>query len=101
MDFSFILVIGVSAILVSAMMVYSEVTSRRYSIFRLSFGICYLIGIVLMQPWRIASTQEVGMSIIILVFGAIWVALGCIIGAVPTALGIALVKWIRATLRRT
>lgn len=92
-DFSFILVIGLSAILMSGLMIFSEVTRRRGSSFRLAFGISYLLGLLLIQPWRIASPEEAGMSAMMLMFMAIWVAIGCIIGAAPTAFAISVVRW--------
>jgi hypothetical protein len=95
MDVSFILIIAVSAILMSVMMVYAEVTRRRGSIFRVTFGASYLLGIVLMQPWQVGSTQEAGMSVVMLVFMAIWVAIGCAIGAALTATVIAIFSWIK------
>lgn len=102
MDISFILIIAASAILISGMMVYAEVTRRRRSIFRLTFGVSYLLGLALMQPWQVTSPQEAGMSVMMLIFMAIWVVIGCIMGAVPTAIGITLFKWIkRVTVSRT
>ncbi|MBB5984197.1 hypothetical protein [Sphingobium lignivorans] len=100
MDFSFILVIGLSAILASASMIFAEVTSRRVSIFRLPFFAAYLLGLVLMQPWRVTSAEEAGMSAMMLVFMALWVAIGWIIGAIPTALILSIVRWVSATMRR-
>jgi hypothetical protein len=93
MDASFILVIGISAILTAGLMIFSEITSRRSSTFRLAFCASYLLGLALMQPWHIESTQEAGMSAAMLVFMAIWVAIGCILGAIPTAVVIGLARW--------
>jgi len=93
MDFSFVLVIGLAAILMSALMIFSEVTSRRSSNFRLVFCISYFAGLALMQPWRVTSAEEVGMSAMMLIFIALWIAIGCIIGGVPTALAISIVRW--------
>lgn len=95
MDVSFILIIAVSAILMSVMMIYAEVTRRRGSIFRVTFGASYLLGIVLIQPWQAGSAQEAGMSVMMLVFMAIWVAIGCAVGAALTATVIAIFSWIR------
>lgn len=93
MDFSFILVIGLGAVLASAFMIFAEVTSRRVSTFRLPFVVTYVFGIILMQPWRVTSIEEAGMSAMMLVFMALWVATGWIIGAIPTALIISAVRW--------
>jgi hypothetical protein len=93
MDFSFILVIGLSAILASAWMIFVEVTSRRVSIFRVPFIVAYLLGLALMQPWRITSAQEAGMSVMMLVFMVLWVAIGWLVGAGPTALLLSIVRW--------
>ena len=92
MDLSFILIIGLSAILASIFMIYAEFVSRRVSIFRIPFVIAYLFGLVLVQPWRIESAQEAGVSVMMLVFLAFWVAVGWIIGAVPTALTLSVVR---------
>jgi hypothetical protein len=100
MDFSFILVIGLSAILASAWMIFAEVTSRRVSIFRLPFIIAYLLGIALMQPWHVTSAEEAGLSAMMLFFMALWVAIGWIIGAIPTALILSIVRWASATVRK-
>ncbi len=95
MDVSFILIIAASAVIMSAMMIFAEATRRRGSVFRLTFGVAYLLAIVLMQPWRIVSAQEAGMSVMMLVFMAIWVAIGCIIGAALTGAVIAIFSWIK------
>lgn len=100
MDFSFILIIGLSAILASAWMIFAEVTARRVSIFRQPFVIAYLLGIALMQPWRIASAEDAGMSAMMLVLMALWVAIGWIIGAIPTALILSIVRWASAAVRK-
>jgi hypothetical protein len=100
MDFSFILVIALAAILTSGMMIFAEVTSRRSSTFRLAFGISYLAGLALMQPWHGSSAQEVGMSGMMLIFMMLWVAIGCIIGGIPTALAISIVRWIAGFFRK-
>lgn len=94
MDLSFILAIGLSAILTAVLMVLSEITSRRISTFRLAFGISYLLGLILMQPWRVASAEEAGMAGMTMVFLAIWVVIGCVLGAIPTALCVSLFGWI-------
>ncbi|MDR6852030.1 hypothetical protein J2Y54_001523 [Sphingomonas sp. BE123] len=95
MDASFILIIAASAIIMSVMMIYAEITRRRRSVFRLTFGVSYLFAIALMQPWRVASAQEAGMSVMMLVFMAIWVAIGCFIGGALTATVIAAFSWIK------
>lgn len=100
MDLSFILIIGLNAILTSAMMVYSEVRSRRGSIFRLTFGISYLLGLAVMQPLRITSAEEAGMSVMMLIFMALWVMAGCLIGAAPTALALSMFRWAAGAIRK-
>lgn len=99
-DVSFILIIAVSAVLMAAMMIYAEVTSRRHSVSRLTFGISYLFGLAMMQPWQIESAQDAGMAVMMLIYMAIWVMMGCAIGAAPTAMGIALFKWAKRGIAR-
>jgi len=100
MDFSFIPVIALAAILMSIFMIFSEVASRRSSNFRLAFGISYLAGLALIQPWRVTSAEEVGMSAMMLIFIALWVAVGSIIGGVPTAFAISIVRWTISAFRK-
>jgi hypothetical protein len=74
-------------------MIFVEITSQRVSIFRVPFIVAYLLGLALMQPWRIASAQEAGMSAMMLVLMVMCVAMGWLIGAGPTALLLSIVRW--------
>jgi hypothetical protein len=94
MDVSFILVIGLSAVVTSGLMIFSEVTSRRGSTFRLAFGISSLAGFLVMQPWRAASPEEAGVSLMTLIFIPLWAAIGCVLGAIPAALVISAIRWL-------
>ena len=100
MDFSFILVIGLGAILASSFMILAEITSRRVSIFRLPVFITFIVSMALMQPWRASSTQEVGMSVMMLVFVIMWAVTGWIIGAIPTALILPVFRWVSGMARK-
>jgi hypothetical protein len=100
MDFSFVLVMGLSAILASAWMIFAEVSSRRVSFFRVPFITAYLLGLALMQPWNLASVEAVGISAAMLLFVAFWVMIGWILGAVPTALIFSVVRWASGIARK-
>ena len=87
MDFSFILIIGLSAILSAAWLIMVHFTQRPGSKFRPPFVVSYLLGLAMMQPWRIASAQDVGMFAVLLLFMLpLWVTVGWLIGAAPTTL---------------
>ena len=61
------------------------------SAFLLSYG----LGVIFLEPWTIGAWQELGMFAITLVMLALWVAGGCIFGAVPAALIVSLTTKLR------
>jgi len=48
-----------------------------------------------MEPWRIAAWQDVGMFAVMLVMLVLWVAGGCLVGAVPAALIVSVISKLR------
>ena len=98
MDFSFIPIIGLSAILSAAWLILVHIKQRPGSKFRPPFLVSYLLGILMMEPWRIASAQDVGMFAVLLFFMLpLWVSIGWLIGAAPTALGLHIIKRVTHT----
>ncbi|NWK94909.1 hypothetical protein DM806_04345 [Sphingobium lactosutens] len=93
MDFSGFLVIPLSAVIMAVALVSAEIVRWRGSVFRLAFAISYILGLLLIQPWWTNSATEIGMSAIMLLILALWVVGGCIIGAIPAMLLIAIGKW--------
>ncbi len=90
MDFSGFLIIPLSAIVTAFWMIGSAVLSRRGLSFRTPFAISFALGVIFLEPWRIASFEEAGMFAIMLFLIAIWVIGGCIIGAIPAAVIVSL-----------
>lgn len=92
MDFSGLLLIPLAALITATWLVSVATLSSRTGTLRLPFLLSYSAGVLLMQPWLIASWQEAGMFAVMLVMLAIWIAGGCIIGAMPAMAVIALTR---------
>jgi len=90
MDFSGLILIPLSAIITATWMIGAAILSGRGPGFRNPFLLSYALGVLFMEPWRIATWGESGMFAAMLVVLALWVAGGCIIGGIPAAIVIAL-----------
>ncbi|WP_174285470.1 hypothetical protein [Sphingomonas bacterium] len=95
MDFSGVILIPLAAVITACWMIGAAIVSKNGPGFRAPFLLSYGLGVLFMEPWRIAAWQELGMFAVMLVMLALWVAAGCIIGGIPAALIVALVKKLR------
>jgi hypothetical protein len=92
MDFSGLLLIPLAALITATWLVGVATLSSRAGTLRPPFLLSYSFGLLFMQPWLITSWQEAGMFAVMLVTLAIWIAAGCIIGAMPVVAAIALTR---------
>ncbi len=86
MDFSGLLIVPLAAIITAAWIVGAAVMSKRGPGFRAAFLLSYGLGVIFMEPWKIASWEHVGMFAVMLAILALWVAFGCLVGGLPAAL---------------
>lgn len=100
MDVSFILIIGLAAIITAVTMIYAEMATHRPPVMRISFGVPYVAGLLMMQPWHIQSFEDAGIAIAMLVFMAFWVVIGIVVGGIPAAIAIAFGKHIVAAVSK-
>ena len=89
MDFSGVLLIPLSA-LVTAVWIVMSALMRKVPALRGPFLLSYAVGLILAQPWQIRGWNELGMVLVMLVLLALWIAAGCIIGAMPAMVAVAL-----------
>ncbi|KQU57508.1 hypothetical protein ASG67_17290 [Sphingomonas sp. Leaf339] len=92
MDFSGLLLIPLAALITAAWIVGVAMLSSRAATLRPPFLLSYSLGVLFIQPWLIASWQEAGMFAVMLVMLTIWIAAGCIIGAMPATAAVALTR---------
>lgn len=97
MDFTGLLTLPLAAISAAAWVIGSAVLRRRPT-FRGPFLFSYLLAVLLMQPWQIASWQEAGMAVVMFIVAAIPVACGCAAGGLSAILLISLTRRIAHTL---
>lgn len=95
MDFSGLVSIPLAAVITACWMIGTAILSKNGPGFRAPFLLSYGLGVLFMEPWRIAAWQDLGMFAVMLVVLALWVAAGCIIGGIPAALIVALVEKLR------
>lgn len=86
MGISGIIFIPLAAVITLCWIIGSAVLSKNGPGFRAPFFLSYGLGVIFMEPWRIAAWQELGMFAVMLVMLALSVAAGCIIGGIPAAL---------------
>lgn len=86
MDFSGFILIPLAAVITFCWIIGSAVLSKNGLGFRAPFLLSYGLGVIFMEPWRIAAWQELGMFAVMLIMLALWVAAGWIIGGIPAAL---------------
>ena len=86
MDFSGFIMIPLAAVITACWIIGSAVLSKKGPGCGAPFLLSYGLGVIFMEPWRIGAWQELGMFAIMLLMLALWVAGGCIIGAIPAAL---------------
>ncbi len=92
MDFSALLLIPLAAIVSALWIVGLAAVSGSADRFKAPFVLSYSLAFLLMQPWLIASWQQAGMVAVILVPMAIWIAAGCILGAIPAMIVVAALR---------
>ena len=90
MDFSGFLLIPVAAVITACWIVGAALLSRRSPRFRGPFLLSYGLGVILMQPWLMASWQDAGVMGVMLLVLSLWITAGCLIGAIPGMLVVAL-----------
>jgi hypothetical protein len=73
---------------------------RTAQAFMLHFLLSYSFGVILMEPWRIAAWQKLGMFAIMFVMLGLWVAAGCTVGGIPAMLVVSLVTKLRQRFRQ-
>ncbi len=92
MDFSGLLLIPLAALITATWIVGIAALSSGAATLRPPFLLSYGVGVLFMQPWLIASWQEAGMLAVMSVMLTIWIAAGCIIGAMPAMAAVALTR---------
>ena len=83
MDFSGLILIPLAAVITACWIIGAAVMSKGGPGFRVPFLLSYGLGVICMEPWRIAAWQELGMFAVMLVMLVLWIAAGCLIGGVP------------------
>ncbi|WP_093007247.1 hypothetical protein [Sphingomonas palmae] len=95
MDVSGLIVIPLAAMITACWVVAAAFLSKNGPGFRTPFLLSFGLGVLFMEPWRMAAWQELGMFAVMLVMLALWAAAGCIIGGIPALLIVALVRKLR------
>lgn len=95
MDFSGLIMIPVAAVITACWVIGAPALSKQTPRFRSPFLVSYALGVVLMEPWRIADWQALGMFAVMLVALAISIAAGCIAGGVPAAIAVSVTTKLR------
>jgi hypothetical protein len=94
-DLSGLLLIPLAAVITACWVIGTAAFTKRGRGLRGPFLLSCGLGVLLMEPWRIASWQHLGMFTVMLVMLVLWVAAGCIIGGVPAALAISVGRKLR------
>lgn len=94
MDFSGLALIPLAAAVTAVWIVGVAAFSSGKATLLPPYLLSYGLGVLFMQPWLAASWQEAGMYGVMLVLLLIWIAAGCIIGAMPAMATVALVRWL-------
>lgn len=94
-----LIVLPFAAVITACWIVGAAVLSKNGPGLRAPFILSYGFGVILMEPWRIAAWQELGMFAIMLVMLGLWVAAGCIVGGIPAVLVVSLVTKSRQRFR--
>jgi len=64
----------------------------RSATLRVPFLLSYGLGTLLLQPWSVDSWQQLGMLAVMLLMLLLWTAAGCVVGAVPAMIFVALAR---------
>ena len=99
MDFSGVIVLPLAAPITACWIVSAVVLKNNGPSFRAPFLLSYGFGVIFMEPWEIATWQELGMFAIMLVMFSLWVAAGCVVGGIPAALIVSLATNLRQRFR--
>ena len=81
-----------AAVITACWMIGAACLSKTVPSFRRPFLLSYSLGVLFMQPWLIASWKEAGMLAVMLVMLALWIAAGCLVGAMPAMAAIGLAR---------
>jgi hypothetical protein len=95
MDFSGLILIPYAALITAGWTIGAALLSKRGPGFRPPFLLSYALGVLFMEPWRIASWPDMGMFVAMLVLLVVWIAAGCLIGGLPTALFVSIGSKVR------
>ena len=95
MDFSGFILIPLAAVITACWIIGAAVFAKRRFGLRGPFLLSYGLGVIVMEPWRITAWQDLGMFAVMLVMLVLWVAGGCLIGAVPAALIVSIINKLR------
>jgi hypothetical protein len=96
MDFSGLIVIPLAALITAGWIIGAALMSKRGADLRLPFILSYAVGVVLMEPWRIATWQHLGMFAVMLIMLLFSTLVGCLLGGLPATL----IVWLGAKMRR-
>jgi hypothetical protein len=102
MDFSFVLIIPLAALISATTVIVMALVPRwkEQRSFRVSFGLSYLASALILQPWHGIALREVGFLFLGLALIFTWVVAGCLIGTAPAVLTVKTVRSIRGRLSR-
>ena len=85
MDFAALIVMPLAAIITAVWTIGVGITSKPGAGFRAPFLASYALGVILTEPWKIASWGHLGMFAVMLFMLAMWVAFACIVGGLSAA----------------
>lgn len=100
MDFSSLLLMPLAAVITACWIIGAAILSKVSPGFRGPFLLSYAVGVIFMEPWKIATWQELGMFAMMFIMLAIWVAAGCAIGGVSAAAAVSLGTKLRQRIGR-
>ena len=79
MDFSGIMMVPVATLITTAWTIGAAILERPPRL-RIPLWLSYFCGVVVMEPWRVATWVHLGMLAVMLIMLALWVAAGWMIG---------------------
>ena len=86
MDFSGLILIPLAALITAGWIIGAALLSKRGPGFRNPFFLSYVLGVLFMEPWHIASWEHLVMFAVMLVMLLFSTAAGCLIGGLPAIL---------------
>jgi len=100
MDFSGFILIPMAAMITAGWIIGAALLSKRSPGFRRPFLLSYMLGVLFIEPWDIASWQHMGMFAVMLVMLVFWTAAGCLIGGLLAAFFVSITSKLRHRLGR-